>query len=52
VTAVCYRERGVQPDWGPLPETVSIPADRILRVDDDPSRPEDGSFRVLVEGGK
>ena len=52
VTAVCYRERGVQPGWAPLPETVSIPADRILRVDDDPSRPEDGSFRVLVEGGK
>jgi hypothetical protein len=52
VTAICYRERGVQPDWAPLPETVSIPAGRILRVDDDPSRPEDGSVRVIVEGGK
>ena len=52
VTAVCYRERGVQPDWAPLPDTVPIPPDRILRVDNDPSRPEDGSFRVLVEGGK
>ena len=52
------RDRGLLPRarraarLGPLPETVSIPADRILRVDDDPSRPEDGSFRVLVEGGK
>ena len=52
VTAVSYRERGVQPDWAPLPETVTISADRILRVDDDPSRPEDGSVRVIVEGGK
>ncbi len=52
VTAVCYRERGVQPDWGPLVETVAIAPDRILRVDDDPSRPEDGSLRVIVEGGK
>jgi hypothetical protein len=52
VTSISYRERGVQPDWVPLPESVSIPVDRILRVDDDPSRPEDGSLRVIVEGGK
>jgi predicted phage baseplate assembly protein len=52
VTAVCYRERGVLPTWVPLPETVAIPADRILRVDDDPSLPERGSLRVVVEGGK
>jgi hypothetical protein len=52
VTAVSYRERGVQPDWTPLPDTVTVAADRILRVDDDPSRPESGSLRVIVEGGK
>ena len=52
VTAVCYRERGVQPQWSPLPETVPIPTDRILRVDDDQSLPERGSLRVIVEGGK
>ncbi|MFZ0343238.1 MAG: baseplate J/gp47 family protein [Gaiellaceae bacterium] len=52
VTSVFYRERGVQPDWAELPDTVTIPPDRILRVDNDPSRPEDGSLRVLVEGGK
>jgi hypothetical protein len=52
VTAVCYRERGVLPSWAPLPETVQVPADRILRVDDDPSLPERGSLRVIVEGGK
>lgn len=52
MTSIAYRERGVQPDWVPLPDSVSIPVDRILRVDDDPSRPEDGSLRVIVEGGK
>jgi len=52
VTAICYRERGVLPSWAPLPETVDIPADRILRVDDDRSLPERGSLRVIVDGGK
>lgn len=51
VASVSYRQRGVEPEWSPLPDVVAIPADRILRVDDDPSRPEDGSLRVLVEGG-
>jgi hypothetical protein len=52
VSAAFYRQRGVQPDWTAVPETVTIPADRILRVDDDPSRPEAGSLQVTVEGGK
>ena len=52
VAAVAYRERGVQPAWTALPETVSVEPDRILRVDNDPSRPEAGSLRVIVECGK
>jgi hypothetical protein len=52
VTAVAYRERGVLADLTSLPETVGVAADRILRVDDDRSRSEDGSLRVIVEGGK
>jgi hypothetical protein len=52
VTAVAYRERGVLADLTALPETVFVAPDRILRVDDDRSRPEDGSLRVIVEGGK
>ena len=52
VTSVCYRERGVQPGWAPLPDSLSIPPDRILRVDDDPSLPERGSLRVIVKGAK
>jgi hypothetical protein len=47
-----YRQRGVQPQWTTLPEAVTPPPDRILRVDNDRSRPEAGSIRVIVEGGK
>ena len=52
VTQVQYRQRGFLADWAPLPETVSIAADQVLRVDDDPSRPDAGSLSVTVNGGK
>jgi hypothetical protein len=51
VYQVQYRERGVQ-DWAPLPDTLTVAADEILRVDNDPSRPEAGSLQVTVEGSK
>lgn len=52
VTDASYRRRGLRPDWTPLPDTVAIAADRILRVDDDASQPENGSLQVTVEGGR
>jgi hypothetical protein len=52
VYEVRYRERGVQLDWAPLPGTLTFAADEILRVDNDPSRPEAGSLQVSVEGSK
>lgn len=52
VTQVLFRQRGVQGSWTSLPETLTVGADRILRVDDDPSRPEAGSLKVSVNGGK
>jgi hypothetical protein len=52
VSSVQYRERGVQGDWTPLPETVAIAPDQVLRVDDDPSRPDAGSLSVTVDGAK
>jgi hypothetical protein len=52
VTRVLFRQRGVQTAWAPLPETLTVGADQILRVDDDPSRPEAGSLKVIVNGGK
>jgi hypothetical protein len=52
VVSVQYRQRGVQPLWTALNGPVAVAPDRILRVDNDPSRPEAGSLRVIVEGGK
>lgn len=52
VVSIQYRRRGYTADYIDLPETVQIGVDQILRVDNDPSRPEAGSLRVHVEGGK
>jgi hypothetical protein len=52
VYQVQYRERGVRLDWAPLPETLTFASSEILRIDNDPSRPEAGSLRVTVEGSK
>ncbi|MGA2009418.1 MAG: baseplate J/gp47 family protein [Solirubrobacteraceae bacterium] len=52
VVGVQYRHRGSQPRWTALSGPVAVAPDRILRVDNDPSRPEAGSLRVIVQGGK
>jgi predicted phage baseplate assembly protein len=52
VLSIQYRRRGYTTAYAELPETVEIGVDQILRVDNDPSRPEAGSLRVHVEGGK
>jgi hypothetical protein len=52
VTQVLFRQRGVQNSWAVLPDTLTVAADQILRVDDDLSRPEAGSLKVIVNGGK
>jgi hypothetical protein len=52
VRQVRYRERGVQLSWAPLPGTLTFAPGEILRVDNDPSRPEAGSLQVTAEGSK
>jgi hypothetical protein len=52
VVSIQYRERGVTPDWTCIPDTVLVGPDQILRMDNDPSHPERGSLKVIVEGGK
>jgi predicted phage baseplate assembly protein len=52
VSQVQFRQRGVQTTWAALPDTLTVGADQILRVDDDPSRAEAGSLKVIVKGGK
>ena len=52
VVAIQYRQRGITFTFLDLPDTVQIPVDAILRLDNDPSRPERGSLNITVEGGK
>jgi hypothetical protein len=35
-----------------MTDTVPVGVDQILRCDNDPSRPNNGSLAVVVEGGR
>lgn len=52
VHCILYRQRGIIVDYILLPDEVTIQPNQILRVDNDPSRPERGSLLVYVDGGK
>lgn len=52
VVSITYRRRGVIQSYLEMGETVEVADDEILRVSNDPSRPERGSLKVIVEGGK
>jgi predicted phage baseplate assembly protein len=52
VSELQYRQRGVVRNWVPLRETLSVAVDQILRVDNDPNRPDAGSLQVTVVGSK
>jgi hypothetical protein len=51
VVSIRVRRRGAV-GFQDLPNSVGVAPDQIIRVDNDPSRPEAGSIRVVVEGGK
>lgn len=52
VHSIQYRRRGVFAGFTDLPEIVTPAPSQILRVDNDPSRPERGTIRVIAEGGR
>jgi hypothetical protein len=52
VVRVEYRRRGYVASYVHMPETVRVGRDEIILVDNDPSEPDRGSLRVVVEGGK
>jgi hypothetical protein len=52
VISIQYRQRGLTPDWTCIPEIVRVDPSQILRMDNDPSRPNRGTLKVIVEGGK
>ena len=49
VDQVLYRRRGARLDWAPLPDRLRVGDGQILRLDNDPSRPEAGSLQVRAE---
>lgn len=52
VVAVRYRRRGRTRGYQSMGDLVAVANDEIVRVDNDPTRPEHGSLRVEVVGGK
>jgi len=52
VVEIRYRRRGYVQAFTAMPETVTVGRDEIIRVDGDPSQPDHGSIRIVVEGGK
>ncbi len=52
VSAITYRRRGGFAGFVDLPETIAPSTRQILRVDNDPSWPERGTIRVIVEDGR
>jgi hypothetical protein len=52
VIEVQYRRRGQTTDFRPMPLTVAVGPGEVVLVESDPNRPDRGSVRVYVEGGK
>lgn len=52
VVSIRVRRRSGSGKWMTLPQTLRVGVSQIVRADNDPSQPENGSMRVIVEGGK
>jgi hypothetical protein len=52
VVSIQYRRRGLTPQFVDMPDAVTVGFDELIRMDNEPSRPEHGSLVVRVEGGK
>jgi hypothetical protein len=52
VVRIRYRRRGAFTGFRGLPEVFTPAPTQILRIDNDPSWPERGTIRVVVEGGQ
>jgi len=52
VTCIRYRLRDVSTRFADMGDTVTVGANQIIRCDNDPSRPNNGSLAVVVGGGR
>jgi hypothetical protein len=52
VVSVQFRQRGVTASFACLPDELPLGPEQILRMDNDPNRPDNGTLQVIVLGGK
>lgn len=52
VLSVEYRRRGFTGDFVEMPQTIYVGSFEILQVNNDSSKPEEGTLKIYVEGGK
>ncbi len=52
VTCIQYRLRDRTAGFQELPDTVPVDITQIIRCDNDPSRPNNGSLNIIVRGGR
>jgi hypothetical protein len=52
VTCIHYRLRDQSTTFADMGDTVSVGVNQIIRCDNDPSRPNNGSLSVIVQGGR
>jgi uncharacterized phage protein gp47/JayE len=52
VTCLQHRMRGRTQGYVEMPDVLTVGSDEIIRLDNDPNRPDNGSLRVSVLGGK
>jgi predicted phage baseplate assembly protein len=52
VHTIRYRQRGVIVNYIHMPAEINVGPAQIIRVENDPSRPENGSLKITVDGGK
>jgi len=52
VLRVLYRLRGRSAFMAPLVNSVQVRQDQIIRCDNDPSAPDHGSLKIIIQGGK
>lgn len=52
VTCIRYRRSGSKAAYIAMTDQVKVGVDQIIRVDNDPSRPDAGSISVTVTGGR
>ena len=52
VHRIRYRRRGLIVNYVTMPAEITVGPAQIIRVDNNPSRPENGSLKIKVDGGK